>query len=67
MGREMGFRVMFILLRGFVRLIVLGDEDEGKGKEKEVSKIVFLIDPWQYYHAGRLELRYKGGLSGAIV
>lgn len=49
--------------------VVVGREGEGKGKgkEREVSKIVFLVDPWQYFHVGRLDLRFKGRMSGAVV
>jgi hypothetical protein len=54
----------YILARAYeVDLIV---NDEG-GKGKDISRTVFLVDPWEYYCADRLLLKHKGQLVGSIV
>ncbi|KAI9054809.1 hypothetical protein LZ554_001954 [Drepanopeziza brunnea f. sp. 'monogermtubi'] len=44
---------------------------DGKGKGRvngdEGSKMLFLVDPWEYYHKERLLLRCEGQVFGSIV
>ena len=45
------------------------DSKEAKaknGKGKVACKTVFLVDPWEYYHADRLILKHQGHLVGSI-
>ncbi|CZT44957.1 uncharacterized protein RSE6_05219 [Rhynchosporium secalis] len=37
-----------------------------KGKAK-ACKTVFLVDPWEYYHADRLLLKHGGDLVGSVI
>lgn len=39
-------------------------EESAKNNE---SKITFLVDPWEYYHADKLLLKHTGKLIGTIV
>jgi hypothetical protein len=43
-------------------LVRVWDVGEG-GKEK----VMFLVDPWEHYHAERLGLRSKGGFIGSLM
>lgn len=38
-----------------------------KGKGKECAKTVFVVDPWEYYHADKLVLKHDGQFVGSIV
>jgi hypothetical protein len=40
-----------------------GEGDLTGGKEK----VMFLVDPWEHYHAERLGLRSKGGFIGSLM
>lgn len=44
-----------------------GKSGEGDAEAGRAAKIVFLVDPWEYYHADRLVLRHKGKLVASIV
>lgn len=55
---------IYILVRVYEVDIIATDEN---GKEKDGSKIAFLVDPWEYYHADRLILKHKGHFVGSMV
>jgi hypothetical protein len=57
---------VYILVRIYEVDGIAADEN-GKRKEKDASKITFLVDTWEYYHANRLIVKHKGHLVGSVV
>ncbi|KUJ23972.1 uncharacterized protein LY89DRAFT_712924 [Mollisia scopiformis] len=55
-----GPRDVYILARVFD----VGVQEEGEGEE---SRMVFLVDPWEFWHAGRMGVRVEGRVLGTIV
>lgn len=55
---------VYILVRVFQVDTIARDE---KGKGKGAANMIFLVDPWEYYHADKLRVRHKGQLMGSIV
>lgn len=42
-------------------------DEGGTGKGKGVDRMAVLVDPWEYYHADKLKLRFKGQLVGKVI
>jgi len=38
-----------------------------EGDKSNNSKIAFLVDPWEYYHADKLLLKHTGKMIGTII
>jgi len=54
---------IYILVRVYDVGVVVRD-GEGKGDE---AKMLFVVDPWESYHADRLVIKPQGKLVGSIV
>lgn len=55
---------IYILVRVYDVDDISGVEN---GKAKDHTKMVLLVDPWEYYNADRLFMKFKGHLVGLMV
>ncbi|KAL2075234.1 hypothetical protein VTL71DRAFT_177 [Oculimacula yallundae] len=56
---------VYILARVYDIVAKSKQAKNSKGKEKAVYNVVFLVDPWEYYHADRLLLKHEDLFSFA--
>ncbi|CZS90250.1 uncharacterized protein RAG0_01389 [Rhynchosporium agropyri] len=57
---------VYILVRVYDIDVKSKQAKSPKGKAK-ACKTVFLVDPWEYYHADRLLLKHGGDLVGSVI